>query len=118
MADVVSRRAPAWVRLATASSTTSVGSELVEEPVQHREVLLEPEGRRAHRARTCSSPASIQRCRSIPIERMLRTSWSGDSSKEKNSAFSPRAHAASAINAAMLVLPVPAVPLIITDEPR
>ena len=54
----------------------------------------------------------------MPIERMLRISWSGDSSKEKNSAFSPRAQEASAISAPMLVLPVPAVPLIITDEPR
>ena len=68
--------------------------------------------------RICSSPASTHGCRSIPIERMLRTSWPGDSSIEKNSAFSPRAQAASAIDAAMLVLPVPAVPLIITAEPR
>ena len=54
----------------------------------------------------------------MPIERMLRTSWSGDSSKEKNRAFSPRSHDALAISAPMLVLPVPAVPLIITDDPR
>ncbi len=69
-------------------------------------------------ARTCSRPSSIQRLRSRPIERMLRISWSGDSSKEKNSAFSPRAQEASAIRAPTLVLPVPAVPLIITDDPR
>ena len=49
---------------------------------------------------------------------MLRTSWPGDSSREKNSARSPRAQAASAMAAAMLVLPVPAEPLIITEEPR
>ena len=54
----------------------------------------------------------------MPIERMLRTSWAGDSSREKKSARLAACAGASAIVAAMLVLPVPAVPLIITDEPR
>ena len=41
-----------------------------------------------------SRPASTQRRRSIPMERMLRISWPGDSSSETNSTRSPRSHAA------------------------
>ena len=54
----------------------------------------------------------------MPTERMLRMIWSGDSSKETNRADSPRAQAASTAEAASVVLPVPAVPLISTVEPR
>ena len=49
---------------------------------------------------------------------MLRTSWGADSSSETNRARSPRSHAATAAPIAMLVLPVPAVPLIIVVVPR
>ena len=54
----------------------------------------------------------------MPIERMLRTIWSGDSSKAKYRQRSPRRQAASAKWAARLVLPVPAVPETRTLLPR
>ena len=49
---------------------------------------------------------------------MLRSTWSGDSSNETNSTRSPRAHAASTMCPARLVLPVPLPPLTSTVEPR
>ncbi len=52
------------------------------------------------------------------MEAMLRTSCGPDSSSETNRARSPRVHAATAALIAMLVLPVPAVPLIIVVVPR
>ncbi|MNY53378.1 hypothetical protein D3C86_1891290 [compost metagenome] len=48
--------------------------------------------------------------RSIPIERMFLMICFGDSSKAKKRHFSPRSQAALANVAAILVLPVPAVP--------
>ncbi len=61
---------------------------------------------------------AIQRARSIPMERMLRHTWPADSSKEKNTQRSPRAQAAFTNWAAMVVLPVPAVPETRTVLPR
>ena len=52
------------------------------------------------------------------MDRMLRTSWCSDSSKAKYRQVSPRRQAASTKCAAMLVLPVPAVPETSTLVPR
>src|SRR3546814_9916987 len=65
-----------------------------------------------------SRPASTHFCRSMPIERMLRTVWNSDSSYEKYNAFSPREHAASTILAATELLPAPATPDTRMLEPR
>ena len=66
----------------------------------------------------CSRPFCTHGSRSIPIERILRMIWLGDSSKEKYRARSPRRQAASAKSAATLLLPVPAVPETSTALPR
>ena len=65
-----------------------------------------------------SSPCARAGARSMPIEPMLRTIWLGDSSKAKYSTRSPRPQAATANDAARLVLPVPAVPATSTLLPR
>ena len=66
----------------------------------------------------CSSPRSTQPARSSPTEAMLRRISDWDSSKLKNSTLSPRWQAASAKLAAIVVLPVPDVPLTRTPLPR
>ena len=65
------------------------------------------EGRAASRRKR---PFFTQGCSSTPMERMLRMSCAGDSSKAKYMHFSPRLQAACTRYAAMLVLPVPDVP--------
>ena len=57
-----------------------------------------------------SSPFPVQRSRSMPTERMLRTICVSDSSKAKYSVRSPRLHAALAKDAETVVFPVPEVP--------
>ncbi len=66
----------------------------------------------------CSVPLRRYGSRLMPIERMLRIIWFGDSSNAKYKQRSPRLQVASAKCAAMLVLPVPAVPLTRIEEPR
>src|SRR4051812_46305815 len=64
------------------------------------------------------SPFFTNGARSTPIERMLRRSCGGDSSKAKNMHRSPRLQAENAGYAAMLVFPVPAEPETSTVLPR
>ena len=54
----------------------------------------------------------------MPTERMLRTTWSGDSSNAKYRLRSPRSQAAATNAAPNVDLPVPASPEINTLEPR
>ena len=116
-ADVTSASAPTLLRLPTASRTATVGSVSSSSRSIADRCASRPKAV-ARSPHSRSSPASTHRPRSMPTDLRLRTIWSGDSSKETNRADSPRAQAASTAEAASVVLPVPAVPVTRTVEPR
>lgn len=72
-------------------------------------------GRAAWKA---SRQSRTHRSRSSPTERMFLMIWASDSSNEKYRTRSPRRQAASAKWAAMVDLPMPAVPETRTELPR
>ena len=96
----------------------AAGWNVVDQPVHRRQVHLQPVERRARGVEPQQALLAPSGSRSMPIERMLRMIWLGDSSNAKYRQRSPRRQAASTKCAARLVLPVPAVPETSTLLPR